>query len=122
MRATGIIGALVLAIGLAAQGAHAQAVRKSTLSGTMFSDAVTLAPNGTAAFGAPPPGILIITQLCVTDDAELQVGAKTLALIPGGRCRTWTLGFAVPPATAVACHDVSGNPNACDITGVVESR
>jgi len=89
VRVLPLVAGVILSGLVLAQGAAAQQVKKSTLSGLMLSDAVTLAANGSATFAAPPPDtFLIITQVCVTDDAQLQVGAKTLAMLPGGRCRT----------------------------------
>jgi len=117
--------ALILAVALCGS-ADAQQVKKSTLSGTIMSAAVTIPVSTAPLLTAPPStgGRFILTQACISDVPTAvvlrSVALGRLALQAG--CTTFDPGFAIAAGDTLECENLVGGAQTCVVSGVLSKK
>ncbi len=123
--------AIVFAAGLAmtcwSTAARAQAVKKSTLSGTLVSKSVAV-PNSssTAVFTTPAaPEFFILTQTCNTapGPGSVTLNGNTfgeVVISTGDECTSYNPGITFPAGEVLSCaNGGTGSTEHCMVTGIV---
>ncbi len=123
--------ATVIAIALAMTcwdpAAHAQAVKKSTLSGILTSKSVAV-PTGTTVtvFTTPAaPEFFILTQTCNTapGPGSVTLNGSTFGQVvvsTSDECTSYNPGITFPAGEVLSCNNAgTGSTEHCMITGIV---
>ena len=123
--------AVVFVAGLAltswSTAARAQAVKKSTLSGTLVSKSVAV-PNSasTTVFTTPAaPEFFILTQTCNTapGPGSVTLNGSTFGQVvvsTSDECTSYNPGITFPAAEVLSCMNAgTGSTEHCMITGIV---
>jgi hypothetical protein len=129
MRTLRTFVAAVGSVALLATVAHAQSVKKSTLSGVLTSASATAPLAGTpqTVLTTPATGFFILTQACATTPGVGQTtftaGALgTIVTSTNDECTVFTNGVAIPVSTAIQCTSGTGSNENCMVTGVLSSK
>ncbi len=116
-----------LVLTLATPAAHAQAIKKSTLSGILTSKSVAV-PNGATVtvFTTPAaPEFFILTQTCNTapGPGSVTLNGSTfgqVVVLTGDECTSYNPGIAFPAGEVLSCNNAgTGSTENCMITGIV---
>jgi hypothetical protein len=116
----------LLVVGLVGTAAHAQVVKKGTLSGTIVSQGATIPTSSSVpVFTAPAAGdgFFILTQVCASAQSVTISGSGIGPLaVSSGNCQTFTPGVALLPAEVLTCSNSSGNDQECMVTGLLSKK
>jgi hypothetical protein len=123
MKATAMISAVLLTGVLAHAPAHAQQVKKGTLTGRIVSAAVEVPGNSSGPlFTTPAKGFFVLTQVC-TEDKDADVRGATLGPIYNeNKCTTYNPGIGFPQNEAITCVNNNPDPSGCFITGIITRK
>ena len=114
----------------AASSAHAQAVSKSTLSGTAFTANATSNNNSVMLYTAPAAraGVAMITSVCgsvVATSSQSHIQGSTLGLLAistANGCVQFPLGLALPAGEVLTYANPGAFEANTTITGIVSKK